>query len=76
MIWASAPFCSQEYIAFRVIRERDRFSGVCVFSCVWVLCLHVSVNQIHEVLLKRVSDSLGLELQMVVRHHVGAGNEI
>lgn len=45
--------------------------------CMGVMPTCVSVHQIHEVVLKRVSDSLGLDLQMAVRHHhVGAGNGI
>lgn len=78
VIWVISPFRSQENIAFSVRREKETDSvvRVCfhVYGCYAYMCV---CAQIHEVLLKRVSDSLGLDLQMAVRHHhVGAGNGI
>jgi hypothetical protein len=44
--------------------------------CVCVACLYVCASYVCLVsrLQKRVLDCLKLELQMVVSHHVGAGN--
>lgn len=48
--------------------------------CAWVFCLHACLSTTYFLgtwsSQKTVSDPLRLELQMIVKHHVGFGNQI